>query len=178
MSLAASQMDFRGNHILSQTITHIIRVQWKFTEHLLSTRIWGNKSPSLKNNQFRKWRRRVNREEMSGWKAWRGSHRSPGKGAYWVGEPGRLYKGGEALLQFLRRLFCGRTGRAFQWAQRVQSQSCRRGIKVLLGEWNTCSMTGGHLYQTRRELKKECSWVVMALHVMIRDLASGSSTNL
>lgn len=52
MSLAASQMDFTGNHMLSQTITHVIIVQQKFTEQLLSTRLRGDKFWSLKNNQF------------------------------------------------------------------------------------------------------------------------------
>lgn len=60
----------------------------------------------------------------------------------------------------------------------MQSLSCRRGTKVLLGKWKTFSMTGGRLYQARRDLKKGDSRVVMALHVMIRELASGGSTNL
>ena len=58
----------------------------------------------------------------------------------------------------------------------MQSQSCRRGTKVLLGKWNTFSMTGGAFVSD--EMRTEKGGVVMALHVMIRDLASGGSTNL
>lgn len=54
----------------------------------------------------------------------------------------------------------------------------QKGHKSVAWEMENFQHDWGRLYQARRDLKKGDSRVVMALHVMIRELASGGSTNL